>query len=154
MAPLYIALYTMALGSGLARPAMVALGGEQFDESLPAEKKQSVHYFIWFYFFANSGLIIAFTVGIYLQSYVNHGESRGWGYGFALMVYVTCYMVFLSGATRFRNKRPTGSFLTRMFQVFTATLRKWKTPRPEDDDDLYTHSAKGFSPVPLTRNLR
>jgi peptide/histidine transporter 3/4 len=133
MAPLYAALYIIAFGTGLVKPNTASLGGDQFDDSDPKERKQSVGFFAWFYFFANLGLLFAFTLGVYLQDNV----SRSWGYGFSFMLYAVCFLIFLSGFKIFRHKVPSGSFLTRMAQVIVASARKWNAPLPEDPQGLY-----------------
>lgn len=133
MAPLYVALYTVAFGTGLVKPNTVALGGDQFDDMDPAEKKQSVRFFTWFYFAFNIGLIFACSLGVYLQDDV----SRSWGYGFSLMLYGVCFLFFVLGVPKFRHITPTGSFLTRAAQVLVASLRKWKAPAPASTQELY-----------------
>ncbi|CAM6109061.1 unnamed protein product [Calypogeia fissa] len=152
MAPLYAAIYTVALGTGLVRPTLVSLAGEQFDESVPAEKKRILNFFIWFYFFTNVGLVIAFTLGVYLQTYVSHG----WGYGFSLMFFVTCFAIFFTGTPLIRRKPPTGSFLTRMAQVFVASTRKTRSGSHLNHNELYdtAPTGKGITKTIRTNKLR
>lgn len=133
MAPLYVALYALALGTGLVKPNIVSLGGDQFDDSSPKERKQGVRFFVWFYGFTNVGLFMAFTLGVYLQDDV----SRSWGYGFSLMLYAACFLFFIMGFGILRHQLPTGSFLTRMAQVIFASLRKSKAPAAADPKELY-----------------
>ncbi|CAM6084584.1 unnamed protein product [Calypogeia fissa] len=152
MAPLFVALYTIALGSGLAKPNCVAMGGDQFDATSPKEKKQSVHFFVYYNFSINLGFFIAFTAGVYLQDDV----SRSWGYGFFLMLYAACFMFFLMGVNVLRHKLPCGSFLTRIAQVVVASFRKWNAPVPANPAELYNPAVDLRLKVKLshTNNLR
>ncbi|CAM6097814.1 unnamed protein product [Calypogeia fissa] len=140
MAPLYVALYAMAIGGGLVLPTNASMGGDQYDDSSPTERKKSVHFYVYFYFVTNIGLLLAFTIGVYLQDDV----SRSWGYGFSLMLFAFCFMVFILGVRVYRHKLPTGSFLTRMAQVIVASLRKWKVQFPTDPKELYDPAVDRF----------
>jgi peptide/histidine transporter 3/4 len=154
MAPLFLALYLYALGTGLVKPNVVSIGGDQFDDSSPKEKKQSVGFFVWLYFSLNAGLIFCFSLDVYLQDNVT--KHRTWGYAFLLISYSVCFVFFVLGLPRFRLKLPAGSFLTRAAQVLVATFRKWNLPLSEDPKELYNPVRTGKSIVRLkhTSNLR
>lgn len=139
MAPIYVALYTIALGSGLVKAGLPPLGAQQFDELDPLEKKQSVHYFTWFYFSQNIGLLISFSLSVYILSFV----SKDWGFAWLLIFNVVAFLVFLVGTRQYRHKKPSGSFLTRMLQVTVATFLKRKLVIPEATGSLYDAPVSG-----------
>lgn len=134
MGPVYLAMYTITLGAGLVNPNLLSLGADQFDDSVPTEKKQSVHFFAWFFFFTHVSFLISVWLGVDLLTDV----SPGWGYGFCLMFFACGFLVFLSGTSRLRHRRPSGSFITSIAQVFAAALLKRNAPLlPVDVDALY-----------------
>ncbi|OAE26316.1 hypothetical protein AXG93_3040s1340 [Marchantia polymorpha subsp. ruderalis] len=150
MAPLYVALYTIALGTGAVRPNTAAIGADQFDGSSDIEKEQGVRFFVWFYFFTNLGLLVAFTLGVYIQDNV----GRGWGYGFSLALYLVAVLTFFLGSSRFRHKPPSGSFLTRIAQVVVASLRKLRLTIPDDTSELYNAALPGSDYLHHTSSFR
>ncbi|KAL3693505.1 hypothetical protein R1sor_007156 [Riccia sorocarpa] len=150
LGPLYLALYTVAVGVGAVRANLVSLGADQFDETSAKEKKQSVHFFVWFYFFTNIGLLTAFTISVYLQDKV----SPGWGFGFNLMLFSVCSLIFLLGTPKFRHRVPAGSFITRVFQVLVASYRKRKINLPTDPKLLYNAPLPGSRKLDHSRKLR
>ncbi|KAL2633982.1 hypothetical protein R1flu_005461 [Riccia fluitans] len=141
--PLYLALYTIAIGVGAVRANLVSLGADQFDDNSAREKKQSVHFFVWFYFFTNIGLLTAFTISVYLHDKI----SSGWGFGFNLILFTVCALIFLIGTPRFRHRVPAGSFITRVLQVLVASFKKRKMKVPTDLKLLYN------APLPGSRKL-
>ncbi|KAG6553357.1 hypothetical protein Mapa_005092 [Marchantia paleacea] len=150
MVPLYVALYTIAVGIGGVRANLVSFGADQFDDTSKKEKKQSVHFYVWFYFATNSGLLLAFTISVYLQEHV----SRGWGFGFNLMFLALCICIFVLGTPKFRHKAPAGSFVTRVFQVLVASFRKRNAVVPTEDQQFYNAPLLGSRKLEHTLKLR
>ncbi|CAM6097817.1 unnamed protein product [Calypogeia fissa] len=140
MAPLYVALYTIAFGAGLVKPTNVSMGGDQYDQSSPKEKEQSIHFYLYFFFVNNIGILLSLSIGVYLQDDI----SRSWGYGFSLMLFAVCFLIFIAGVKVYRHKPPAGSFLTRMAQVLVASFRKWKAEVPADPKELYNPALGRF----------
>ncbi|CAM6127635.1 unnamed protein product [Calypogeia fissa] len=140
MAPLYVALYTIAFGAGLVKPTNVSMGGDQYDQSSPKEREQSIHFYLYFFFVNNIGVLLSLTIGVYLQDDI----SRSWGYGFSLMLFAVCFLIFIAGVKVYRHKSPAGSFLTRMAQVLVASFRKWKAEVPADPKELYNPALGRF----------
>jgi peptide/histidine transporter 3/4 len=44
----FIALYTIAVGTGGIKPNVCTLGADQFDESIPQDVKEKESYFSWY----------------------------------------------------------------------------------------------------------
>ncbi|CAM6108469.1 unnamed protein product [Calypogeia fissa] len=139
MAPVYVALYTIALGTGFVKASTTPFGADQFDESDPGEQKESMHYFIWYYFFENVGIVLAFSLSVYILNFI----SKDWGYAWLLIFYALAMLVFLAGSPKFRHKKVAGSFLTRIVQVLVSALRKRNVPLPRDDNELFDATVCG-----------
>ncbi|KAI7835665.1 hypothetical protein COHA_010404, partial [Chlorella ohadii] len=75
---LYASLYIVALGTGGIKPNVSAFGADQFDEADPQDRREKTSFFNWFYFFVNSGSLLAVTVIVWVQ------ENVGWALGFAI----------------------------------------------------------------------
>ncbi|CAM6128116.1 unnamed protein product [Calypogeia fissa] len=134
MAPVSVALYTIAFGGGLGTPNLLSLGADQFDDSKPEEKKQSIHFFVWFFFFTHMSILLAVFLGVYLVINVD----PGWGYGFCLLYFTIGFVIFLAGFKKLRHRRLAGSFLTRTAQVLVAAVMKRNAAIfPKSDVELY-----------------
>eukprot|EP00249_Psilotum_nudum_P012260 c23677_g1_i2 orf=364-1365(+) len=130
---LYAGLYLIALGNGGIKPNVSSLGADQFDEKDAAERQHMPHFFNWFYFIISIGSLLSVTVLVYLQD--NVGFEWGFGIPAALMAFAV--IIFFSGASLYRYKRPTGSPFTRVAQVLVAAVRKRNFPLPSDRGKLY-----------------
>lgn len=139
MAPLYVAIYTIALGSGFIKSGTPALGAEQFDELNPVEKRESVHYFVGFYLFENFGLLLSTTLTVYILEI----KDKSWGFPWLLLFFTVMFLVLLAGTPKFRHKRPAGSFLTRIVQVLVCAFRKRNLQVPENTGKLYDAPVSG-----------
>ncbi|KAK4260422.1 hypothetical protein QN277_003539 [Acacia crassicarpa] len=131
---LYLALYTLALGTGGLKSSVSGFGSDQFDDSNPAEKKQMIKFFNWFFFFINIGSLVAVTVLVYIQDNI----GREWGYGICACAIVIALLVFLSGTRKYRFKKLVGSPLTQIASAFVAAWRKRKMELPSDPSLLFT----------------
>ncbi|BBN04298.1 protein MpNPF5 [Marchantia polymorpha subsp. ruderalis] len=150
MAPVYLAFYIIAVGIGAMRANIASFGADQFDDNSKLEKKQSIHYYVWFYFTTNMGFLLTFVFGVYLVENV----SFGWGYGFSLMVFSLCACYFLLGTPKYRHKAPAGSFLTRVAQVVVAAFRNLKVDAPDDPSLLFDSYLPGSRKLAHTDKLR
>lgn len=133
MTVLYLALYTLALGTGGLKSSVSGFGSDQFDESDPKEQSQMVNFFNWFFFFISIGSLLAVTVLVYIQD----NQGRQWGYGICACAIVIALVVFLSGTKRYRFKKLVGSPLTQIAAVYVAAWRKRRLELPSDASLLF-----------------
>nr|ABK25104.1 unknown [Picea sitchensis] len=126
----FFSLYLVALGQGGHKPCLQAFGADQFDERDPEERKYRSSFFNWWYFGMCSGLVVSISVLMYIQ------ENVGWGLGFGIptMAMAIALTVFLCGTRLYRHKLPGASPLTRIAQVFVATILKWNVPVPSQGE--------------------
>ncbi|KAK6120291.1 hypothetical protein DH2020_045982 [Rehmannia glutinosa] len=129
----YTGLYLIALGTGGIKPCVSSFGADQFDDSDPVEKKNKSSFFNWFYFSINIGALVASTVLVWIQTNV----GWGWGFGIPAVAMAVAVVSFFSGTRLYRNQRPGGSPLTRIFQVIVASVRKIGVDLPKDGSGLY-----------------
>ncbi|KAK4788445.1 hypothetical protein SAY86_019764 [Trapa natans] len=130
---LYVALYTIALGTGGLKSSVSGFGSDQFDESDEKERSQMINFFNWFFFFISIGSLAAVTVLVYIQDNL----GRQWGYGICACAIVIGLTVFLSGTRRYRFKKLVGSPLTQIAAVFVAAWRKRRLDLPSDVSLLF-----------------
>ncbi|GLT89465.1 hypothetical protein SLE2022_074440 [Rubroshorea leprosula] len=129
----FVALYTIALGTGGIKPCVSSFGADQFDETDDAERKKKSSFFNWFYFSVNVGALIASSVLVWIQMNV----GWGWGFGIPAVAMAIAIVFFFSGSNLYRLQKPGGSPLTRIFQVIVASFRKFNVRVPEDKSLLY-----------------
>lgn len=130
---LYLALYTIALGTGGVKSSVSGFGSDQFDETDEGEKKQMVMFFNWFFFFISIGSLAAVTILVYIQDHL----GRDWGYGICATTILVFLAVFLAGTRRYRFKKLVGSPLTQIAVVYVAAWRKRRLELPSDPSLLY-----------------
>ncbi|KAK9022210.1 hypothetical protein V6N11_002492 [Hibiscus sabdariffa] len=109
----FLALYLIALGTGGIKPCVSSYGADQFDDTDEKEKKHKSSFFNWFYLSINIGALIAASVLVWVQDNV----SWGWGFGIPAIAMAIAVCFFFSGTRLYRNQKPGGSPLTRMFQL-------------------------------------
>ncbi|KAL4334486.1 hypothetical protein GQ457_07G035060 [Hibiscus cannabinus] len=129
----FLALYLIALGTGGIKPCVSSYGADQFDDTDEKEKKHKSSFFNWFYLSINIGALIAASVLVWVQDNV----SWGWGFGIPAIAMAIAVCFFFSGTRLYRNQKPGGSPLTRMFQVLVASIRKYKVAVPADKSVLH-----------------
>nr|GEV50130.1 protein NRT1/ PTR FAMILY 8.1-like [Tanacetum cinerariifolium] len=144
----YLALYLVALGTGGIKPCVSSYGADQFDESDEVEKKHKSSFFNWFYFSINIGALIASTLLVWIQDNV----GWGWGFGIPAVAMALAVLSFFSGTRLYRNQKPGGSPLTRIFQVIVASWRKRTIGVPDDKSVLY-ETTDGKSTIVGSRKL-
>ncbi|KAI3853377.1 hypothetical protein MKX03_026385 [Papaver bracteatum] len=92
-----------------------------FNEMDPVEKHSRALFFSYFYFALSVGSLFSNTFLVYF-------EDRGlWTVGFLAS----------AGTSGFKRYKPCGNPLTRISQVFVATIKKWKVKVPADGKMLY-----------------
>ncbi|XVF08249.1 hypothetical protein REPUB_Repub06bG0210400 [Reevesia pubescens] len=129
----FLGLYLIALGTGGIKPCVSSFGADQFDDSDEAEKKKKSSFFNWFYFSINIGALVAASVLVWIQTNV----GWAWGFGIPAVAMAIAVVSFFSGTKLYRNQRPGGSPLTRIFQVLVASFRKIRVEVPADKSLLY-----------------
>ena len=104
VAALYVALYTIALGTGGIKANNSTFGADQFDDQNPGDQAEKQSFFNWFYFSINVGSLIASTVVVYIQ------QNVSWTLGFALPAgaMLCAIAVFLAGNSRYKHVHPSG----------------------------------------------
>ncbi|KAK9138528.1 hypothetical protein Sjap_009122 [Stephania japonica] len=112
---LYIGLYAIALGFGGIKASLEAHGADQLDNK---NKSLISSYFNWFFFSLVAGGFLACTLMVYIE------DNKGWNWGFAICIgaLTLSLIVFSSGFATYRNKRPSGSPLTRIFKVLRYSV--------------------------------
>lgn len=129
----FLALYIIAVGTGGTKPNISTMGADQFDEFEPKERSYKLSFFNWWFFSIFVGTLFSNTFLIYIQDRV------GWavGYGLPTAGLAISVLVFLIGTPLYRHKLPSGSPITRMLQVFVASIRKWKAQVSDDPKQLH-----------------
>nr|GMD81585.1 protein NRT1/ PTR FAMILY 6.2-like [Ipomoea batatas] len=133
MGILYLALYLIALGTGGLKSSVSGFGTDQFDDKDEKEKAQMAYFFNRFFFFISIGTLTAVTVLVYIQDEV----GRSLGYGICSIAMVVAIVIFLSGTTRYRYKKSSGSPIVHIFQVIVGAVRKRHMDLPYDVGMLY-----------------
>ena len=110
---LYTALYIIALGEGVMRACIPALGSDQFDGDNPSEARQQSSFFNWFTFCLSVGSVAGLILIVWLEN------TRGWdvGFGLSALLILIALLVSAAGLPLYRNRVPQGSALTRVLQV-------------------------------------
>ncbi|XP_026415100.1 protein NRT1/ PTR FAMILY 7.1-like [Papaver somniferum] len=129
----YLSIYLVALGYGGHQPAIATFGADQFNEMDPVEKHSRALFFSYFYFALNVGSLFSNTFLVYF-------EDRGlWTVGFLASAgsAILGLVLFLLGTSGYKRYKPCGNPLTRIAQVFVATIKKWKVKVPTDGKMLY-----------------
>ncbi|EPS59446.1 hypothetical protein M569_15359 [Genlisea aurea] len=134
----FAALYLIAVGTGGIKPNVSSFGADQFDDSDETEKKNKrSSYFSWLFFSANAGAIVAESVLVWIQTSVNWE----WGFGVPALALGISVASFFAGTRLYRHRKPGGSPVTRLGQVFVAALRKFKVEVPVDVKLLHETSS-------------
>ncbi|XP_038690527.1 protein NRT1/ PTR FAMILY 5.10-like [Tripterygium wilfordii] len=131
----YVALYLVAIGQGGHKPCVQAFGADQFDGKDPEESKSKSSFFNWWYFSSNVGILVTFSVLVYIQ------DNLSWAFGFGIpcIVMVAALFIFLLGSRTYRYSAKTDKKhpFVRIGRVFVAAVRNRKiTPlamAPEEE---------------------
>ncbi|KAL0338217.1 UNVERIFIED_CONTAM: protein NRT1/ PTR FAMILY 8.1 [Sesamum angustifolium] len=147
-ATFFVAIYLIALGTGGIKPCVSSFGADQFDDNDEREKRKKSSFFNWFYLSINIGALIASSVLVWIQ--MNVGWS--WGFGIPAVSMAIAVAFFFLGSRLYRLQIPGGSPLTRIFQVWVASLRKYNVKVPTDKSLLY-ETADAESSIQGSRRL-
>lgn len=71
---LFLGLYLIALGTGGIKSCVSSFGADQFDDTIPEERKKKDHYFNWFFFIISLGTLLAASLFVYIQA--NHSPCK------------------------------------------------------------------------------
>uniref|UniRef100_A0A453SGI8 Peptide transporter PTR2 n=1 Tax=Aegilops tauschii subsp. strangulata TaxID=200361 RepID=A0A453SGI8_AEGTS len=136
-AAVYLGLYLVALGTGGIKPCATALGADQFDVAVPAERVAKGSFFNWYYFSINIGSLLSATLLVWVQ------DNIGWTVGLAIPTVLIGFglAVFVAGGKIYRYKPlgVGGSPLTRVSQVVVAAARNRRLELPDDISALHEH---------------
>lgn len=141
LAVFYVALYTLAIGTGGTKPNISTIGADQFDDFDPKEKVKKLSFFNWWFFSIFLGTLFANTILVYIQ------DTVGWTLGYALPTVglAVSISIFLAGTPFYRHKLPSGSPFTRMARVIVAAFRKWNVPAPNGFEQLHELDSQEYS---------
>ncbi|XP_039125382.1 protein NRT1/ PTR FAMILY 6.1 [Dioscorea cayenensis subsp. rotundata] len=117
---LYTVLYITAFGAAGIRPCVSSFGADQFDEKSKDYKAHLDRFFNFFYLSVTIGVIVAFTMVVYIQM------RYGWGSAFGSLAIAMGFSnaIFFLGTPLYRHRLPGGSPLTRVAQVLVAAFYK------------------------------
>ncbi|KAJ3696741.1 hypothetical protein LUZ61_000446 [Rhynchospora tenuis] len=148
----FIALYSVALGSGCMKPNMIAHGADQFPKSDPKQPKKLSTYFNSAYFSFCVGELIALTVLVWVQT--RSGMDVGFGVSAGAMA--AGLVCLVAGAGFYRNKPLQGSIFTPVARVFVAAFMKRKQKICPSNSEVVQCTANGVKsnavPICTTRH--
>ncbi|KAH0925178.1 hypothetical protein HID58_017434 [Brassica napus] len=129
----FIAIYLISIGTGGHKPSLESFGADQFDEGHAEERKMKMSYFNWWSAGLCAGILTAVIVIVFIEDRV------GWGVASIILtaVMTISLLIFLVGKPFYRYRKPLGSPLTPMLQVFVAAFAKRKLPYPSDPSLLH-----------------
>ncbi|XP_020090528.1 protein NRT1/ PTR FAMILY 7.1 isoform X2 [Ananas comosus] len=129
----YLSIYMIAFGNGGYQPSIATFGSDQFDEMDPAERHSKISFFSYFYFALNAGSLFSNTILVYFE------DEGKWVIGFWVSTAsaALALLFFLFGTPSYRYLKPSGNPLTRIAQVFVASLQKWEVEPPSKGEMLY-----------------
>ncbi len=115
-AVIFLAMYTIALGAGGIKPNVSTMGADQFDPKYPQDKKESQQFFSYFYWSINLGALLAYSLVAYVCQYglpFLGGEPWGFFVGYLIPTIMMTFgvAVFVSGSSKYKKVRPSGSML-------------------------------------------
>ncbi|PIA54166.1 hypothetical protein AQUCO_00900610v1 [Aquilegia coerulea] len=130
---LFTGLYLVALGSGGLKAALPTLGADQFDENDLKEQRLVSSFFNFFLFSLCVGACIGDVFIVWLQN------NEGWDVAFSISSSAILLGLFILslGYSKFRNRLPTGSPVTKILNVLVATFRNRNVDLPSNSEDLY-----------------
>lgn len=146
----YVAIYSIALGSGGYQPCLSAFGADQFDELDTKEKKQQTTFFSVFYLALCGGALVSGSFLVYVEA--NAGWD--WGFGLSLGALILANSLLFLGTRLYRHHPPSGNPLTRIAQVLVAAFRKWRLDAPKNDALLYEEHGGHSSVIFRGRKLQ
>ncbi|KAL1210024.1 Protein NRT1/ PTR FAMILY 5.6 [Cardamine amara subsp. amara] len=137
----FIAIYLISIGTGGHKPSLESFGADQFDDDHGEERKMKMSFFNWWNVNLCAGILTSVTAIVYIE------DRIGWGVAGIILTVImaTSLLIFLSGKTFYRYRRPLGSPLTPMLQVIVAAIAKRNLPYPSDPSFLHEVSKAEFT---------
>ncbi|XP_024535895.1 protein NRT1/ PTR FAMILY 8.2 [Selaginella moellendorffii] len=155
MGYLYVSLLIVAIGFGGIKSNIVVFGADQFDRGNPSDKKNLGMFFSSLYMTLDLGFVLALTIVVYIQ------VQFGWNWGLTTLAIAMAAgnALFFAGTPFYKQKRPSGSPVTRLLQVIVSAYRKRKLELPQDVNLLYEVPGRmsaipGSSKIQHTDGLR
>ncbi|CAE5972120.1 unnamed protein product [Arabidopsis arenosa] len=113
---LFTGLYAIAIGVGGVKGSLPAHGGDQIGTR---NQRLISGFFNWYFFSVCLGGFLAVTFMVWIE------ENKGWSTSFNIStaVLVSAIFIFVVGCPMYRFKRPAGSPLTRIVNVFVSATR-------------------------------
>ena len=146
----YMAIYTIALGSGGFQPCLSALGADQFDELNPVEKKHQTMFFSVYYLCLCAGALVSGSALVYVEANI----GWNWGFGISTGALVVGNFVLVLGSRRYQHHPPAGNPLARVAQVLVAAVRKWRVDVPGDATLLHEVDSMDAAATSLVQGNR
>lgn len=118
----FIGLFVgIAFGTGAAKPNLIVMGGDQFDETDPRENKQKSAYFSYFYWCTNIAAFVAFSImgGLAVQGMGVITPDISFFASFAIggIFILFATLSFLAGTPQYYKAKPQGSVLPIFFRL-------------------------------------
>ncbi|PSS09849.1 Protein NRT1/ PTR FAMILY 5.6 like [Actinidia chinensis var. chinensis] len=129
----FLAIYLISLGTGGHKPALESLGADQFDDDHPRERIKKMSFFNWWNFGVAFGVLLGVTAIVYVQDHMSWAAAD---IGLTTMM-AGSTVVFCTGRSFYRYRKPMGSPLTPMLHVLVAAIRKRELAYPSNTAELY-----------------
>ncbi|XP_044948769.1 protein NRT1/ PTR FAMILY 4.5-like [Hordeum vulgare subsp. vulgare] len=129
---LLLGIYMICIGEGAIRACLPALGGDQFDNADPVERRLEASFFNWYTFSVSMGAFFGLIFIVWLEN------NKGWDVGFAVCAGIVLLglLIWAAGFPFYRNQLPAGSPITRIMQVIVVAWKKRNLKLPANPDDL------------------
>ncbi|KAF8701501.1 hypothetical protein HU200_033525 [Digitaria exilis] len=149
---LLLGIYMICIGEGAIRACLPALGGDQFDKTDPIEQRLEASFFNWYTFAVSFGGFVGLLFIVWVEN------NKGWDVGFAVCAGIVMLglVVWAAGFPFYRNRLPSGSPITRIFQVLVAAFRKRNLQvidNPNGLNQITGDNAKGLEVLGRTKGL-
>jgi len=123
-------LVFISLGTGGVKANVVTLGGDQFEENDPAQVRQRVTYFNYFYWSTNIGALLAntylnnlsFNPEVFSGGTISYDMGYFVAYAIPLGVMCVALAVFLAGSSRYKTSDPSEKVLSTFVRCFASTV--------------------------------
>ncbi|KAF3336400.1 protein NRT1/ PTR FAMILY 4.6-like isoform X1 [Carex littledalei] len=153
---LYLGLFMVAIGEGFMRAATPGFGGDQFNSDDPSESKLKIRFFDFAAMATCFGAFLGLVLVVWIQIF------KGWdlGLGMCALFIVAGLLIAAVGFPIYCNKKPSGSPLTSIVQVFVVALKNRKvhvSPENLEDPQINadaTDDITSLEVLPRTKDLR
>ena len=151
----FFSIYLISLGTGGIKPNVSTLGADQFDMSHARDRKEKESFFNFFYWSINLGALISFTLVAYICQYgIGTLGGQRWsffvGFSIPLIMMVLGVGIFVSGTSRYKIAKPSGSILEFSIKilyeaVWTHRSKRYDTPLIHTLDKAKVENGGNFS---------